>query len=116
MASTSLDQPVVHDAQLEIYRACWRLPQEQAVWQAAASRGLTLTPLWPPYRSLQIATLDGRLLGRVRQEHRGGLRARWFAMPSGGRGPLGPFPTSHAAARALARHVGLLARRVRDTA
>jgi hypothetical protein len=97
-----LDVDVVHEAERAILRAQWHLLEESALHRAAGRRGLVRTPLYPVSRVIQLVTVDGRYVGRIRLANPGARHQRWMATPPGGR-PLGPFHSARAAANALGR-------------
>ena len=95
-----VDLAVLDEARLTILRAQWQMLHEAAIARLADRRGLARTPLCPPWDTIQVVTLNGIYVGRIRRAHSVGRSAKWLATRPGGL-PIGPFRTARAAAAAL---------------
>lgn len=99
---------VIQQAERVIYRASWRLLEEQTLEGLAGSRGLCWTPLEPRSEVIQLVTFDGEHLGHIRRDPSPGAAERWMAVQRGSGRPAGPYPSMREAATALAIACGKL--------
>jgi uncharacterized protein YbjT (DUF2867 family) len=93
----SPDIDVIKDAERIVYREKWRICEERAAEQLAATSPLRWTGLLPESPAIQVVAIDGVVVGRVR--HSGG---RWIATGNGQWGPVAYCDTFRAALLALA--------------
>jgi len=84
-------------AERVVYREKWRICEERAAEQLAATSSLRWTRLFPESPAIQVVAIDGVVVGRVR--HSGG---RWIATGNGQLGPVADCDTFRAALLALA--------------
>ncbi|WP_069816444.1 hypothetical protein [Streptomyces sp. TP-A0874] len=92
----------LREAELIAVNAKWRICEARALARLAGRPGLACAPLFPEHPIIQVVTLDGRQLGRIRLSRTGGP-PRWIATPVGSAQEIGGYRSARAAARALAR-------------
>jgi len=78
----SPDIDVIKDAERIVYQAKWRICEERAAEQLAATSSLKWTRLFPESPAIQVVAIDGVVVGCIR--HNGG---RWIATGTRQRGP-----------------------------
>jgi hypothetical protein len=88
---------VITDAERIVHQAKWRICEERAAEQLAATSSLKWTRLFPESPMIQIVAIDGMVVGRIRNS--GG---RWIATGTPQRGPVADCDTFRAAVLALA--------------
>jgi hypothetical protein len=93
----SPDIDVIKDAERIVYQEKWRICEERAVEQLAATSSLRWTRLFPESPLIQVVAIDGVVVGCIR--HNGG---RWIATGAHQRGPVADCDTFRAALLALA--------------
>jgi hypothetical protein len=100
------DRDVLRRAQCIIVRAKLLMLEELALQKQRHHHGLAIAPLWPPARSVLVASFDGVPIGRIyRIGPSASGRAQWIAVPrvpSKTDGRRHPTPVS--AARRLLDH------------
>jgi hypothetical protein len=77
----SPDIDVIKDAERIVYQAKWRICEERAAEQLAATSSLKWTRLFPESPAIQVVAIDGVVVGCIR--HNGG---RWIATGTRQRG------------------------------
>jgi hypothetical protein len=85
-----------------VFRARLEILQEEALARLRTERGLAWTALWPSSEAIQVVTLDGTHIGRIRLEDARFDPERWIAVPLGRRRARGPYRSAPAAAQSLA--------------
>ncbi|MDO5754529.1 hypothetical protein [Arthrobacter sp.] len=98
---------VLQEAQALVCRVKFQILQEEALASLADSHGLALARLWPGSPVIQVATLDGAYLGRVRRAHSPTGDCQWFALSRQAGRSSGPYLTETAAAQSLPFHPAL---------
>jgi hypothetical protein len=86
----SPDIDVIKDAERIVYREKWRICEERAAEQLAATSSLRWTGLFPESPAIQVVAIDGVVVGRVRHSGAGGSR------PGTGNGVRLPIATPFA--------------------
>jgi hypothetical protein len=97
---------VIQQAERIIYRASWRLLEEDALERLARTRGLSWAPLEPRSDVIQLVTYDGEHIGHIRRDPAAGPGQTWVAVPKPGGRAVGRYRSAHEAAEAVARGRG----------
>jgi hypothetical protein len=97
---------VIQQAERIIYRAGWRLLEEDALERLARTRGLSRAPLEPRSDVIQLVSYDGEHIGHIRRDPAAGPGQTWVAVPKPGGRAVGSYRSAHEAAEALARACG----------
>lgn len=92
---------IVRNAECVVVRAKLSMLEEEALFVLRDRPGLAREPLWPPSSVIQIVTLNGMHIGRVRLEATSYLPQRWVAVPRLPGKPHGPYQSARAAAESL---------------
>jgi hypothetical protein len=86
------DAGVIRNAERIIHCEKWRICQERAAARLAGTTSLHWTPLFPDSTVIQVVTMDGLVMGQVRQDGH-----RWIATSVGRRPHVAattPLPAS----------------------
>jgi hypothetical protein len=98
--------PVIHEAELIVWAAGWRLQEQVVLGRMAGIRGLACARLEPRSAAIQLVAYDGEHLGHVRRDGPAGPDERWVAVLKDRARQIGTYVSPVAAAAALAHACG----------
>jgi hypothetical protein len=97
---------VVREAERAVYHTQWRIWEELALEQLAATEGLGRAPLVPGSEVIQLVTWDGEHIGHVRRDTTQPGGGCWVAVALGQPRLCGRYDSAEAAALGVARACG----------